>query len=215
MVDTKESLLATRRLYLLLTRGLCLHEPEETLRRALDGGVDLVQVREKPFGPGAPAWILAVQRICKRYEVPVVINDELSLLRSSGAFGLHLGQEDLDQAVNAGLEDRDFALGISTHSEQELARALRYRPDYIGIGPCFPTKTKGYAKGNEEPILRLLFEKSPVPAFAIGGITVDRMPKLLELGASRIAVSAAILGAEAPERAAAQLRAALDKTRPR
>ncbi len=204
-------MLAHRRLYLLLTRHLCRNDPLETLSRALEGGVDLVQVREKPLRPEDLGWILEVRRLCGVFEVPVLVNDDPRLRKESGAFGLHLGREDLTPFFPGALRTRDFALGLSTHGPADLERALLEEPDYIAIGPCFPTATKGYEEGLPEPVLRAVLEGAGIPTFAIGGIVPSNLPGLLDLGVRRIAVSAAVLGAEDPRAAAAALRAPLDE----
>ena len=204
--------LAERRLMLLLTRELCAREPLGTLRAALMGGVDCVQLREKPFGEDALEWIAEARGACDEFGALCFINDELELARASGAFGLHLGQEDLANFAACDFVDRDFALGISTHDLDELARARREAPDYVGVGPCFATWTKGLANGLDDAALGALVEASEgagLPAFAIGGISAKRVPRLVALGVRRVAVSSAILQASDPRAASEGLGAAL------
>lgn len=198
--------LAQRGLMLLMTRELCRAEPLATLRAALEGGVDCVQLREKPFEDDALAWIAEALELCDEFGALCLVNDEVELARRSGAFGVHLGQEDLAAFARGQLVDRDLALGISTHDLAELERARAEAPDYVGVGPCHATATKGYAAGLGDDELRALVEASrDLPAFAIGGITVERLPRLQRLGVRRIAVSSAVLGAEDPAAASRAL----------
>lgn len=195
----------------MLTRSLCRDEPLTVLRAAILGGVDLVQVREKPFGDDAVAWIGAVQEVCAEYTVPVVVNDRLDLMRATGAPGVHLGQEDLSRHPPRSLRERSFALGISTHGPAELDRAMLEAPDYVGVGPCFATATKGYGEGLSLAQLRELVEQARVPAFAIGGIDAQNVHRLRRLGVERVAVSRAILQAADPRAAARGLASSLGR----
>jgi thiamine-phosphate pyrophosphorylase len=205
------SILQERRLYLLLTRSLCRSDPIWTLREALAAGVDLVQVREKPFEEDGLSWCREIVGICREHQVPVFVNDAIELVSSSGAFGVHLGQGDLVAYPGGALRERDFALGLSTHDDEELEIALAHAPDCLGAGPCFATATKGYDQANSPAWLRESFAAAHgLPVYAIGGITQDNLPQLLQLGAQRIAVSSVVLGAEQPAAVTEQLRALLD-----
>jgi len=196
---------AEARLYLLLTRGMCARNPLEVLEAAIAGGVDLVQVREKPFGDDALTWIEAVIDVCCACEVPVIVNDRLELALATGADGVHLGQKDLAGFRLGKLHQRSYCLGVSVHDFADLDRAMFERPDYLGIGNCFPTATKGFDTANDPEVLRELFARAQVPAFAIGGITTERLREVLAMGARRIAVSRAILGASDPAATAREL----------
>lgn len=199
-----------RRLYLLLTRDLCRDDPLEVLEGALGGGVDLIQLREKPFDSDATAWIEAVKGVAQRYSVPVLINDRIDLAQQNDCEGVHLGQEDLGAHPAGSLVPREFALGLSTHDPAEMSRALLESPDYVGVGPCFPTETKGYGRGLGPGELEALLAQSPVTAYGIGGIHPDNLPELLDRGLRHIAVSSCILSAPDPAGVASELRRLLD-----
>jgi len=186
-------------------------EPLEVLDAALSAGVDLIQIREKPFAADALTWIDEVLDLAGRYEVPVLINDRIDLARQSAAAGVHLGQEDLKGHTAGSLQERNFALGLSTHDLAEMVRALREHPDYVGVGPCFATRTKGYEAGLPPGELTRLLAQSPVPAYGIGGIDRTNLPGLLDLGLRRIAVSSCILASPTPARTTRDLRSLLDK----
>lgn len=196
------------RLYLLLTRRLCRGAPLATLEAALRGGVDLVQIREKPFVAADRAYVDEIVACCREHDVGCIVNDSLDL--ATRADGLHLGQGDLEPHAPGHFVERTGLLGISTHDPAELARALLESPDYVGIGPCHGTATKGYTRGLSDVELRALVEGSArLPAFAIGGITVERLPRLLGLGVRRIAVSSVVLGAQDPRATCRRLQDAL------
>ncbi|MCA8972216.1 MAG: thiamine phosphate synthase [Planctomycetes bacterium] len=206
--------LRSAKLYLLLTRSLCRHDPLETLDAALAGGVDIVQIREKPLMAQDAAWIERVRTACHEHEALCIVNDDAQLAR--WADGLHLGQQDLESFPigaarrSAGLPEGSI-LGISTHDTREVARAVAERPEYFGIGPCHPTSTKGYDRGLAGAQLEeLVASTQGRPTFAIGGITPDNLGPLLDVGVRRIAVSRCILAAQDPRAVAARLATALE-----
>ncbi|MCB9881687.1 MAG: thiamine phosphate synthase [Planctomycetes bacterium] len=205
--------LRSAKLYLLLTRSLCRHDPLETLDAALAGGVDIVQIREKPLTVEDTAWVERVQNRCHDHDALCIVNDDARL--ALWADGLHLGQEDLEafpkgEARRAAGLDEGSILGISTHDMHEVERAAAEAPDYFGVGPCHPTSTKGYDRGlTPAQLEELVAATEGRPAFAIGGITPDNLAPLLAARVRRIAVSRCILAARDPRAVAARLAAAL------
>ncbi|HHI79759.1 MAG TPA: thiamine phosphate synthase [Planctomycetes bacterium] len=200
-----------RRLYLLFTRSLCSKTPLLVLEEAIEGGVDLVQLREKPLTRKEIPWIKEVAALCNAMAVPLVLNDRIDLAKELGACCVHLGQEDLGELQKTqGLKEiTGLPFGLSTHSPEELRASLALSPAYVGIGPCFATATKGYQQGLPPRRLAAMLEiarERQLPAFAIGGIDAKRLPGLMDLGVRRIAVSSCILGAPAPREAARTLR---------
>jgi len=195
------------RLYLLFTPKLCAQDPWETLEQALIGGVDLVQWR---VPEPDPADLARCMHIASQHGVPVVVNDQVQLAVQLDAAGAHVGQDDMAPSKARKLLGRDRWLGVSTHDLAQLRAAERAKADYVGFGPCFATETKGYADGLPRELIAEAAASAKVPLFAIGGIHRRTLPLLLELGVQRIAVCAAILGAERPADAAARLRAQLD-----
>jgi thiamine-phosphate pyrophosphorylase len=174
------------------------------LEAAVRGGVDLVQLREKGLPDGALLGVLEEAReITRRLGVPLVVNDRPDLAVLVGADSVHVGQDDLP--VEAA---RRFGLpvGLSTHSEAELARA---RADYVAVGPVYATPTKEGRPAVGLGLVRHAAAHAPEPWFAIGGIDETNVGEVVAAGARRIAVVRAIGDADDPERAAAALRAAL------
>lgn len=192
------------RLCLILTRSLCRHPPLEVLQRALAGGVDLVQIREKEASVAEiAAWTSAVQPICRQAGVPVIINDSVEIARALGAEGVHLGQDDLDPAQARAILGPQALIGWSTHDEEQVEAAIRMRNegtvDLVGFGPAFATATKGYAEGlGAARVLAAAgrARTAGLPLLAIGGITVENRATLgQDLG---IAVCGALCAAADP-----------------
>ena len=194
------------RLYLLFTPELCLDEPADTLRRALVGGVDVVQWR--PVEPDHDELARAVA-ICRDADVPIIVNDDPALAVAVDADGAHVGQEDVPAAVARDVLGPDRTLGVSTHDLRQLRDAEAGGADYVGFGPCFATETKGYSEGLPLELIEQATAQASVPLFAIGGITAMNLPTLVAAGVRRIAVTASILRAADPAQAAAELRARL------
>jgi thiamine-phosphate pyrophosphorylase len=174
------------------------------LEAAVRGGVDLVQIREKALADGVLLPVLEEARaITRRLGVPLVVNDRPDLAVLVGADFVHVGQDDLPTEAA-----RRFGLpvGLSTHSPAELDRA---EADYVGVGPVYTTPTKAGRPAVGLELVSYAAEHARAPWFAIGGIDADNVADVVAAGATRIAIVRAIGGADDPERAAAELRAAL------
>ncbi|GEM_PF-2469090 len=208
-----------RRLYLLLTRSLCHGDPLEVLEEAILGGVDLVQIREKPMSREEIPWVQAVWSRCKAHGIPMILNDHIDIAKELGVSAVHLGQEDLQESRRDGTLEklRNLPLGISTHNLEEVKASEVLRPAYIGIGPCFATSTKGYKQGLPPSLLSRMqveADRRGFPAFAIGGIHEGNLKDLLSLGIRRVAVSSCILRAQSPKKVAQTLKALLSPPKP-
>ena len=134
----------------------------------------------------------------------VFINDHWQLALAGGAYGVHLGQEDLDVADIEALRNAGLRLGLSTHTPAELARAKAVRPSYLAIGPIYPTtlKVMPYAPVGLEDLATWAKQAKPYPVVAIGGISLERMPGVLACGVDGVAVVSAVTLAANPQQAA-------------
>lgn len=195
------------RLYLLFTPELCARDPWRTLEAALDG-VQLVQWRVKE--PDSKSLSRCI-RICSERSVPVIVNDHVQMAVDHGACGAHVGQQDMPAEAARRILG-EGCLGISTHSLEEVRGAVAAGADYLGFGPCFPTRTKGYGKGQPRGALAEAMARSPVPVFAIGGIGPENIDSVVAEGCRRVAVSSAILTAPEPRSVARQLLDALGQS---
>lgn len=191
---------------------------------ALRGGVDLIQLRDKgsagerQFGPlearGELAALEVLADAARRHGALLAVNDRADLARAAGADVLHLGQDDLPLLVARDVIGPGPLIGRSTHDEAQVATAVTEEVDYFCVGPCWPTPTK---PGRHAPGLDLVRHAArsagDKPWFAIGGVDAERLPAVLEAGATRIVVVRAITAAEDPTAAAAELKAALSPAR--
>src|SRR5262249_30050308 len=140
-----------------------------------------------------------------------IVNDRPDIARLSDADGVHLGQDDLPVKEARRVLGPDALIGVSTHSVEQLRQAVLDGADYLGIGPTFPSKTKAFDRFPGLPFLRSATAETSLPAFALGGIGPQNVGLVVEAGARRVAVSAAITKADDPQQAARELRAALER----
>ncbi len=181
------------------------------LRRLLPCGVRLVQLRIKQGDEAMlRAEIRAARDLCKAAGAQLVVNDHWRFAIDAGCDYVHLGQEDMDAADFAALRKAGVRLGLSTHDEAELERALCHDPDYVALGPVYPTVLKqmrfgpqGLARVGEWK--RRLGERRLV---AIGGMSVERAPGVLAAGADSVCVVTDVLLNADPEARARQWIAA-------
>ncbi|MBK9385194.1 MAG: thiamine phosphate synthase [Planctomycetes bacterium] len=198
------------RLCLLLTRALVRAgtDPGSLVERCAAAGLDAVQVREKDAS--ASEVLALVHELRERLRgsgVAIAVNDRADLALAAGADAVHLGQDDLPPAQARALaRAHELAIGLSTHDlEQAQAAGADPAVDYLGIGPLFPTATKGYARGIGAELALAMQRAAGKPAYWIGGIDPARVHELR--GAFGFAVSSAILGAEDPVAVVRALRA--------
>lgn len=160
------------------------------IRRLLPAGVRLVQLRIKDRSTEElRAEIRESQGLCARSGAQLVLNDHWQLALEEGCDFVHLGQGDLDTADIPALRRADTRIGISTHDEPELARALGLEPDYVALGPIYPTllKVMAFAPQGLERIGEWKRRIGAIPLVAIGGITLERLPGVLAAGADSAA----------------------------
>ncbi|NPE58656.1 thiamine phosphate synthase [Dickeya dadantii] len=168
----------------------------EWIERLLGAGVHTIQLRikDQPADQAEPDIIRSIA-LGRRYQARLFINDYWQLAVKHQAYGVHLGQEDLDTADLDAIRAAGLRLGVSTHDDAELARAVAIKPSYIALGHIFPTQTKAMPsapQGLVELARHIRALDGRFPTVAIGGISIDRVPAVLGTGVGSIAVVSAI-----------------------
>ena len=151
-------------------------------------GVRTIQLRTKKLSqPQALALVRATLAVAGDR---LVVNDYWRAAIEAGASHVHLGQEDLAEADVAAIRRAGLTLGLSTHDDAELENALRHDPDYVALGPIYPTTLKAmrFAPQGLQPITEWKRRIGKIPLVAIGGITLERAPVIYAAGADSIAV---------------------------
>lgn len=165
------------------------------IERLLKTGVTTLQLRIKGKQPNdVEQEIVEAIKLGKQYHARLFINDYWQLAIKHHAYGVHLGQEDLDIADLDAIKKAGLRLGISTHDETELQRAKALRPSYIALGHIFPTTTKDMpSKPQGLKALKHQVEQTPnFPTVAIGGISLERVPDVVATGVGSVALVSAI-----------------------
>ncbi len=204
------SVLAQARLYVLLTGSECLASLDWTIAEAAAGGATMFQLREKTL---TDRELLEraknVRRWTRKAGALFIMNDRPDIARLVEADGVHLGQDDLSVAEVRKVLGPTLLIGVSTRSVEQVRRAVTDGVSYIGIGPTFPSPTKNFEQLAGLDFIKQATAETTVPAFAIGGIHAANIGAVVEAGAKRVAVSAAICRAEEPQAIAATIVAAL------
>jgi len=202
--------LRTARLYFVcdaLPRG---REPEALLQAALNGGVDIVQLREKELDRDTiERSARTFRRLCNTYSALFIVNDDPYLAQSCDADGVHLGQDDVPVEEAREILGPEAIVGLSTHSEQQLAAAAAQPVDYVSVGPVWETPTKEGRPGVGLTLVEHAAANSAHPYFAIGGIDPANAGEAIAAGARRLGVVRAIRDSDDPAAAAEALRGAL------
>lgn len=210
--EGRRSRLRASRLYLVIESRVGDRGAEAIVERALDGGVDVVQLRDKH---ASDAEVIAaaerVRALCDEHGALLVVNDRPDLALACAADGVHVGQDDATvEEVGHAVGD-NLLIGLSTHSPGQIAAAAESEADYIAVGPVYETATKPELAPVGLELVRHAAEHAVQPFFAIGGIDAARAREVAEAGAERVAVVRAIRDAADPRVAAEELRAALGR----
>jgi thiamine-phosphate pyrophosphorylase len=211
--QTARKALGNARLYVLVGGEPTLGDLSWVVGEALEGGAQVIQLREKDLPDRE--WLTRAREVrilTAKAGARFVANDRPDLAVLSGADAVHLGQEDVTVRDARRIVGHRMGVGVSTHSPQQVDAAILAGATYLGVGPVFTSQTKAF--GDEDlvglALLRTAAETTALPWFAIGGIDEQTIDAVLEAGAMRVAVGRAISGANSPRQAAARLRARLD-----
>jgi thiamine-phosphate pyrophosphorylase len=190
-------------------------QPVDLARAFLNGGARFLQLRAKSIGSGAmldtARTIVALARSCG---ATVVVNDRADIARLADADGVHVGQDDLPAATVRALVGPSALVGLSTHTVDQIERAVREPVGYVAIGPVFSTATKatGYERVGLEMVRAAAVRAAArdLPLVAIGGITVETAASVIDAGAASVAVIGDLLAGGDPERRTREFRRALN-----
>ena len=179
----------------------------QVVEKAILGGTTFVQLREKNATDEEFLQLaLDVQKVCKKYNVPFVINDNVELAAKIGADGVHVGQSDMNALDVRALVGPDKILGVSAQTVEQAVLAEKQGADYLGVGAVFRTSMKDDADYVPYETLKAICDAVTIPVVAIGGITADNMHELKGSGICGVSVISSIFGKEDITAAAAELK---------
>lgn len=189
---------------------LVTDEREDDLRRieaALRGGVTAVQLRKKRLAAQEfEAKAYQVQALCKKYQVPFIINDRVEIARRVVPDAVHIGQDDVSIQHAKQILAEDVLIGVSASTITEAIQAEQNGASYLGVGAIFPTQSKSDAKPVAMETVKAIREATSLPIVLIGGINAENISQIPKGVADGFAVISAILSSSNPEEAARSLR---------
>lgn len=184
----------------------------EFLRACIEGGVDIVQLRDKHLDARPLLERAAVARdVCRAAGVPFVLNDRPDLALELGADGVHVGQDDAPPSLARRILGPTAVVGLSTHAPTELDLSATQDVDYVSTGPVNETPTKAGRPGTGLGYLAYAAETCARPFFVTGGVTPDTVGPMLAAGATRFVVVRWLTEADSPEQNARTLRRRIDE----
>lgn len=166
---------------------------ENQVEKALQGGATFLQLREKSLDDDIfLAEAKGIQKLCKKYQVPFVINDNVDIALAIDADGVHVGQSDMEALDVRKRLGPDKIIGVSAQNVQQALLAQKHGADYLGVGAVFPTGSKDDAEDVSFETLKAICQAVDIPVIAIGGITKENVSELKGSGICGIAVISAI-----------------------
>lgn len=184
--------------------GRTLHS---VVKESLDGGVTFVQLREKQLDEAHMEEAKDLQVLCKEYNVPFIINDNVDIALAMDADGVHVGQSDMEAGDVRAKLGPDKIIGVSAQTVEQAILAEKHGADYLGVGAVFPTGSKDDATEVPHETLKAICEAVSIPVIAIGGITQENVSSLAGNGICGIAVISAIYAQPDIRKAAENLKA--------
>lgn len=184
----------------------------DQVKEALDGGATCIQLREKQLDDKTFLQeAIEIQKLCKEYHVPFIVNDNVDIAKDMHADGIHVGQSDMEALDVRKALGNDVILGVSAQTVEQAKKAEAHGADYLGVGAVFPTGSKDDADDVSHETLKAICEAVSIPVIAIGGITQDNVKELVGSGIVGIAVISAIFAQKDITQATKDLKQATEQ----
>ncbi len=182
------------------------------VKESLDGGVTFLQLREKELDEEHfLEEAKEMQKLCREYQVPFIINDNVDIAVAMNADGVHVGQKDMEAGDVRAKLGPDKIIGVSAQTVEQAILAEKHGADYLGVGAVFPTGSKADAVEVSHETVKAICEAVSIPVIAIGGITQGNIKELAGNGLCGIAVISAIYAQKDIRKAAENLKEATRK----
>lgn len=184
----------------------------QQVKESLEGGVTFVQLREKNLDEETFLQeAIEIQKLCKEYDVPFVINDNVDIALKMNADGVHVGQKDMEAGMVREKLGSDKIIGVSAATVEDALLAQQRGADYLGVGAVFTTTSKDDASAVSHETLKEICKAVDIPVVAIGGISQTNVSQLAGTGIDGIAVISAIYAQKDIKKAASELKEAVEK----
>ena len=173
----------------------------DAVKAALEGGITCIQYREKRYSKSMETMteeereeLINIRRLCKVYQVPFIVNDNIELAKMLNADGVHIGRDDEKVSDARKLLGEEAIIGVTAKTVDEAMSAYENGASYLGCGAVFGSQTKKEAKPMEIGVLKDICNSVPIPVVAIGGITLDNLKELGNVGIAGVAIIKGIFG---------------------
>ncbi|MBQ0066329.1 MAG: thiamine phosphate synthase [Firmicutes bacterium] len=184
----------------------------QQVKESLEGGVTFVQLREKNLDEETFLQeAIEIQKLCKEYDVPFVINDNVDIALKMNADGVHVGQKDMEAGMVREKLGPNKIIGVSAATVEDALLAQQRGADYLGVGAVFTTTSKDDASAVSHETLKEICKAVDIPVVAIGGISQTNVSQLAGTGIDGIAVISAIYAQKDIKKAASELKEAVEK----
>ncbi|MEF9952817.1 MAG: thiamine phosphate synthase [Clostridium sp.] len=207
------NLLNSLKLYAVTDSSLCRNKTlEEMVEEAIIGGVTIIQLREKHLTHND--FLLrakSIKGVCDKYNVPLIINDDIMVAKECAAAGVHIGQGDISCKDARKILGYNYYIGVSAHNIQEAREAENQGADYIGVGAVFTTKSKDDARSVAKDELINIINSVSIPVVAIGGINKGNIIELQHTGINGVAIISGIFGSDNITSESKEIKDILDK----
>lgn len=205
-------ILTGARLYVLIDGQTSSERFTELVRSLVAGGADLIQLRDKRLDDRQLSGRARLLReLTRGADTLMIVNDRPDIAALSDADGVHVGQEELSVKDARAIVGHRRLIGVSTHTLEQLRAAVLAGADYLGVGPVFPSETKSFERFPGVEYLIEAAQETTLPTFAIGGVTLKNLDRVLATGVRRVAVGSAITNADDPRKATRELSAELNR----
>lgn len=209
----KESLESSLLLYAITPSAMTgKHSLKEKVEEAILGGATMIQLREKNI-PKEEYIALAkeIKDITDKYNIPLIINDEVEVALACDAAGVHIGQKDMAATLARAKIGPNKILGVSAQTVEQALLAEKAGADYLGVGSVFPTSTKDDAILVSIETLKAICQSVNIPVVAIGGINEENISQLKGTGIAGVSVVSAIFAKKDSKKASEKLRIQVEK----
>lgn len=208
----KKLIEAALRLYAVTDRRwLKTEELKDQIEMAIKGGITMVQLREKDLDKETfRKESDKIRDLCKNYNIPFIVNDNVEIAIETGADGIHVGQSDMEVGSVRKLIGEDMILGVSAQTVEQALIAESKGADYLGVGAIFPTNSKDDADSVSIEELKAICKAVNIPVVAIGGIDNKNIDKLEGSGIVGVALISAIFGQDNIEEASRKMLSKVD-----
>ena len=184
----------------------------DVVKESLDGGVTMLQLREKTLEEGRfLEEARELQAMCRERHIPFIVNDNVDIAKAMDADGIHVGQSDMEALDVRAKLGPDKIIGVSAHTVEEALLAERHGADYLGVGAVFPTGSKDDADEVSYETLKAICDAVSIPVVAIGGVSQANVAQLAGSGICGVAVISAIYAQKDIKAAAADLKTAVEE----